>query len=122
MPSASDRANKIATVGLLFAAQLFSYMIRYALSIVAPALMALYHLSPQTMGYILSGWNWSYLAGLPVVAPLVDRFGPWLVLGSGSVVWGVSTIALALGGTATSLFLLRTVFGLGHCMLIPAGA
>jgi MFS family permease len=122
MPSESDRANKIATVGLLFAAQLFSYMIRYALSIVAPALMTLYHLSPQTMGYILSGWNWSYLAGLPVLAPLVDRFGPWLVLGSGSVVWGVSTIALGLGGTATSLFLLRTVFGLGHCMLIPAGA
>jgi ACS family D-galactonate transporter-like MFS transporter len=117
-----DRVSKIIIVSLLFGAQFFSYMIRYALSIVAPTLMTLYHLSPETMGYILSGWNWSYLGGLPFVGPVVDRLGAWIVLGSGSVVWGVSTIALPLAGTAVSLFLLRLIFGLGHCMLIPAGA
>ena len=114
--------NKITTVSLLFGAQLFSYMIRYALSIVAPTLMTLYHLSPQTMGYILSGWNWSYTAGLPILGPVVDRFGAWIVMGLGSVVWGVSTIALPLASAATSLFLLRMIFGLGHSMLISAGA
>jgi MFS family permease len=97
-------------------------MIRYTLSIVAPTLMTLYHLSPQTMGYILSGWNWSYTAGLLFVGPAVDRFGAWIVMGSGSVVWGVSTIALPVATTATSLFLLRMIFGFGHSMLIPAGA
>jgi MFS family permease len=97
-------------------------MIRYSLSIVAPTLMTLYHLSPQTMGYILSGWNWSYTAGLLFVGPAVDRFGAWIVMGSGSVVWGVSTIALPVATTATSLFLLRMIFGFGHSMLIPAGA
>jgi MFS family permease len=117
-----DRANKILTVILLFGAQFFSYMIRYALSIVAPALMTLYHLSPQTMGYILSGWNWSYTVGLLFVGPVVDRFGAWIVMGAGSVVWGLSTIALPLAATATSLFLLRMIFGFGHSMLIPAGA
>jgi MFS family permease len=116
------RADKIVTVSLLFGAQFFSYMIRYALSIVAPALMMLYHLSPQTMGYILSGWNWSYTAGLLFVGPVVDRFGAWIVMGAGSVVWGVSTLVLPLAATATSLFLLRMIFGLGHSMLIPAGA
>jgi MFS family permease len=114
--------DKAITVSLLFGAQFFSYMIRYALSVVAPTLMALLHLSPQTMGYILSGWNWSYLAGLPFMGPVVDRFGAWIVLGSGSIVWGVSTIALPLASTAASLLLLRIVFGLGHSMLIPAGA
>jgi MFS transporter, ACS family, D-galactonate transporter len=122
MSQPEDRANKIVTVSLLFGAQFFSYMIRYALSIVAPALMTLYHLSPQTMGYILSGWNWSYTAGLPFAGPVVDRFGAWIVMGAGSVVWGVSTIALPLAATATSLFLLRMIFGFGHSMLIPAGA
>src|SRR6516162_5797554 len=117
-----DRADKIFTVSLLFGAQFFSYMIRYALSIVAPALMTLYHLSPQTMGYILSGWNWSYTAGLLFVGPVVDRFGAWIVMGAGSVVWGVSTLALPLAATATSLFLLRMIFGFGHSMLILAGA
>ena len=122
MPPAPERANKATTIGLLFGAQLFSYMIRYALGVVAPALMTLYHLSPRTMGYILSGWNWSYTAGLPILGPVVDRFGTWLVLGSGSVVWGVATIALPLAGTAASLFVLRAVFGFGHSMLISAGA
>ena len=38
MNQREDRVNKITTVSLLFGAQLFSYMIRYALSIVAPTL------------------------------------------------------------------------------------
>ena len=122
MRHGEDRVNRISTVSLLFGAQLCSYMIRYTLSIVAPTLMTLYHLSPQTMGYILSGWNWSYTAGLLFVGPAVDRFGAWIVMGSGSVVWGVSTIALPVATTATSLFLLRMIFGFGHSMLIPAGA
>jgi len=117
-----DRVKKSITVGLLFGAQLFSYMIRYALSIVAPTLMNLYHLSPKTMGYILSGWNWSYTVGLPILGPVVDRFGAWIVLGLGSVVWGVSAIALPVASGATAFFLLRMVFGFGHSMLIPAGA
>lgn len=117
-----DRVSKVTTVSLLFGAQLFCYMIRYALSIVAPTLMQLYHLSPQTMGYILSGWNWSYTAGLPILGPVVDRFGAWIVMGSGSLLWAVSTIALPLASAATSLFLLRMIFGFGHSMLIPAGA
>src|SRR5690348_561140 len=100
MPPAPEKANKATTIGLLFGAQLFSYMIRYALGVVAPALMTIYHLSPRTMGYILSGWNWSYTAGLPILGPVVDQFGAWLVLGSGSVVWGVATMALPLAGTA----------------------
>jgi MFS transporter, ACS family, D-galactonate transporter len=122
MSQQEDRVKKIVTVSLLFGAQLFSYMIRYALSIVAPTLMKLYHLSPQTMGYILSGWNWSYTAGLPILGPVVDRFGAWIVMGLGSVVWGVSTIALPLASAATSLFLMRMIFGFGHSMLISAGA
>ena len=122
MDPPQNRRNKIVTLGLLFGAQLFAYMIRYALSIVAPTLMTLYRLSPQTMGYILSGWNWSYTAGLPILGPLVDRFGAWVVMGAGSLVWGISTIALPLASAATSLFLLRVIFGFGHSMLLPAGA
>lgn len=122
MNQENDRVNKATVVGLLFGAQLFSYMIRYALSIAAPTLMNLYHLSPKTMGYILSGWNWSYTAGLPILGPLVDRFGAWIVMGLGSVVWGVSAIALPVASGAAAFFLLRMIFGFGHSMLIPAGA
>ena len=117
-----DRVSKVTTVSLLFGAQLFAYMIRYALGVVAPTLMKQYHLSAQTMGYILSGWNWSYTAGLPILGWLVDRFGAWIVMGLGSIVWGISTISLPLASAGASLFLLRMIFGLGHSMLLPAGA
>jgi ACS family hexuronate transporter-like MFS transporter len=89
-----ERTNKIVTVGLLFGTQLFSFMIRFAFGVVAPTLMALYHLSPKTMGYILSGWNWSYAGGLLFIGSVVDRFGPYIVMGLGSLVWAISTIAL----------------------------
>lgn len=117
-----ERTNKIITFILLFGTQLFSFMIRFAFGVVAPTLMDLYNLSPRTMGYILSGWNWSYTAGLPIMGFIVDRFGPYLVLGVGSFVWGVSTIALPIAGAAVPLFLMRMVFGFGQTPLIPAGA
>jgi len=122
MKNDKERTNKIITCGLLFGTQLFSFMIRFAFSVAAPALMALYHLSPKTMGYILSGWNWSYTAGLPFIGLIVDRFGPYIVLGLGSLVWGVSTIALPIPASAPSLFLMRMIFGFAQTPLIPAGA
>ena len=122
MKAKNERTSKIITCSLLFGAQLFSFMIRFAFSIVAPTLMRLYGFSPKTMGYILSGWNWSYSAGLAMVGSIVDRFGPYLVLGVGSLVWGISTIALPVSTAAVSLFLMRLVFGFGQTALIPAGA
>jgi ACS family D-galactonate transporter-like MFS transporter len=57
-----------------------------------------------------------------VMGPLVDRFGAWIVTGAGSVVWGLSTVALPLAGDPSSLFLMRLLFGLGHSVLIAATA
>ncbi len=85
-----DRPRKIVTISFLWSAMAISYMIRYALSIVAPTLMSLYDFSPQTMGYILSGWNWSYTCALVFVGPIIDRFGPWIVMGTGSATFPTS--------------------------------
>ena len=120
MDQKADRRSKIVTVSFIWGAMAISYMIRYALGIVAPTLMSLYDLSPATMGYILSGWNWSYTGAMLLVGPLIDRFGPWVVMGGGSVIWGVSTVALPIAGAAVSLFLLRFAFGFGQSALIPA--
>jgi ACS family D-galactonate transporter-like MFS transporter len=117
-----DAAHKFTTVCLLFGTQLFSYMIRFVFGVVGPTLMALHHLSPKTMGYILSAWNWSYTAGLPFIGIVVDRFGPYIVLGLGSLLWGVSTITLPVSTAPLSLFLMRMIFGIGQTPLIPGGA
>jgi len=93
---------------------------RRLLGVAAPTLMKEFDISPATMGYVLSGWNWAYTACQLIIGPVVDRFGSWIVLGVGASVWSLSTIALPLASTALGLFLFRAVFGVGHSMLIPA--
>jgi ACS family D-galactonate transporter-like MFS transporter len=115
-----DRLKKATTVSLLWGAMVSSYMIRYALGVVAPTLMKLYHLSPQTMGFVLSGWNWSYTPAQFLVGPIVDRFGPWLVMGIGSAIWGLSTLALPLAASATAIFVMRVIFGFGTSILLSS--
>jgi ACS family D-galactonate transporter-like MFS transporter len=117
-----SRFTKGAALALLWAAQFSCYAIRFALGVVAPLLMKLYHISPKTMGYVLSGWNWAYTASQLFVGPLVDRFGVWLVLGIGSGVWGVTTAILPGATTVASLFVMRALFGIGQSMLIPGTA
>jgi len=116
------RADKLRTVGFYWGAWLYAYAIRYALGVVAPVLMKLYHIPPQKMGYILSGWNWSYTGGMLAMGPLVDRFGAWMVNGAGSAVCGLATVALPLASQPSYLFSMRLWFGLGHSMLIAATA
>ncbi len=116
------RGNKLITVGFLTGAQVIIFMIRFALPIAAPTLMTLYGIDPKTMGYILSGWNWSYTSVLLFAGPVVDWIGPWLAMGLGSIVWGLSTLALPLAGTMVGLFAMRLVFGLGQGILIPSTA
>jgi ACS family D-galactonate transporter-like MFS transporter len=120
--SRRPRATRALTISFYFVAWLFAYAIRYALGIVAPTLMKAYHIPPQEMGFILSGWTWSYTAGMLLMGPLVDRFGAWIVTAVGSVVWGVSTLAVPLTQGPSSLFLLRLLFGVGHSVLIAATA
>lgn len=117
-----DRFNKAVALTLLWSAQFSCYAIRYALGVVAPLLMKLYHISPKTMGYILSGWNWAYTASQLLVGPMVDRFGVWVVMGIGSGVWGITTAILPIATTVTSLFVMRALFGFGQSMLIPGTA
>ncbi|MEE2822984.1 MAG: MFS transporter [Acidobacteriota bacterium] len=118
-PKATGRL-KWRVVALCWGALVMTSIIRISLGIAAPTLMKEYDISPSTMGYILSGWNWAYTSLQLIVGPLVDRFGAWIVLGTGAGVWSLSTIALPLATTATGLFMFRAFFGIGHSMLIPA--
>jgi MFS family permease len=123
MNQGRDRSKKVIALSFLFAAMMFSFMIRFALGVVAPTLMKLYNISPGTMGYILSGWNWSYTGSLLFAGPIVDRVGPWMAMGVGSAIWGLSTAVLPfLATAAVSLFLMRMIFGLGQGILLPSTA
>lgn len=111
--------KKWIVVALFWWVQLVTDVIRVSLAIVAPVLMELYNISPSTMGYILSGWNWAYTPSLLVVGPLVDRIGPWMVLTIGAGSWSLATFALPIATTATSLFVMRFLFGMAHGVRFP---
>ncbi|MDA2935049.1 MFS transporter, partial [Acidobacteria bacterium AH-259-D05] len=114
--------RKWAVVALLCGSHIITFVIRVSLGVVAPTLMSLYAISPAWMGLILSGYSWSYMACLLLAGFVVDRFGPRLVMGLGSVVWGLATVCFSLLSTSVPFLVMRGLFGLGHSMMIPAGA
>ncbi len=76
--------RKYGVVGLCFGALAMSSVIRISLGVAAPTLMKEYDISPAAMGYVLSGWNWSYTACQLIIGPVVDRFRIVDRFGSGS--------------------------------------
>lgn len=114
--------RKWTVVALFFGAAVITEITRIALAVAAPTLMKLYDISPQVMGYVLSGWNWGYTGFLLLVGPLVDRFGPWLVMGIGWTIASLTTVALPVASTPVSIFLMRALFGLGSSVRLPSQA
>ncbi|MSO19755.1 MAG: MFS transporter [Acidobacteria bacterium] len=115
----AGRQTKLVMLSLLSGAMMFSFMIRLVLGVAAPKLRQIYEIAPKDMGYLLSGWNWSYTGALPLAGPIVDKFGPWISMGIGSAIWGISTMALPLAAGFTGIFIMRFVFGIGQGILIP---
>ena len=119
---ADARRAQVTILTLLWGAMFFSHAIRYALAVVAPTLMQIYDISPTTMGYILSGWNWAYTSSMLAVGPLVDHFGARTIMAVGSALWGLATVGLPLAATPASLFAMRALFGVGHSIMVPSTA
>lgn len=117
-PPASSQV-KVMMLSLLGGAMMFSFAIRLILGVVAPKLKEIYNIPPDKMGILLSSWNWSYTGALSVAGPLIDRFGPWISMATGSALWGLATLALPLAGGYMGLLLMRIAFGLGQGALIP---
>ena len=115
--------KKWRVVSLFWGVQVITDVIRVSLAVVAPTLMTVYGISPGTMGIILSRWRWTYVGFLPLAGPIVDRLGAWMVLGVGSGIWGLATLALPLaGGSVVALFLIRALYGFGYCVRFPSQA
>ena len=114
--------TKWRVVGFLGGVACVTDIIRSSMGMLAPVLIQNYGISEQDMGWILSAWRWGYTPGLLLTAPIVDRLGVWMVMGLGSAVWGLATLALPLSGAVMWLFVMRFLFGLGHSMRIPGQA
>ena len=120
MQQPQESSAKALTISLLWLTMALVFMIRYAMAAVAPVLIRDYGVSPAEMGYVLSAWSWAYVAFYLAGGPLVDRYGPWAVMGIGSGVWGLATLVLPLSDGVPWLFSMRVLFGLTTIMTVPA--
>ncbi|MFC7308551.1 MFS transporter [Streptomyces monticola] len=102
---------RFAILAVLFVSTAINYLDRSVLSIVAPDISRDLGISPEMMGWLFSGFAWTYaLAQIPG-GRLVDRFGPRVVYACALVAWSAMT---ALGSLAKGFgFLFGTRLGLG---------
>ena len=106
-------------VALCFTATAINYLDRTNLSLAVPAIQHEYKLSSTQMGFILSGFFWTYaLMQLPS-GWLVDRYGPKLVYAISVGWWSLFTMATAVAQGMASLVGCRLMLGAGEAGAYP---
>ena len=112
-------------VVMLFVASAFSYGDRVVLSIAAVDLSRDLHLDAIRLGYLFSGFAWTYAAAQLPAGGLLDRFGSKRVYGISIVLWSICAILAGLSGYLSAvaafyaLFALRLLSGLAQAPVFP---
>lgn len=90
---------------------LINYFDRSNLSIVAPRLAEDLHLSPVSLGILLSAFGWTYALFQIPASRLVDRVSPRLLFALALALWSLATFLMGLAGTFVALIALRLAVG-----------
>ncbi len=106
------RSNRrFLVAAMMFVIVVINYLDRSNLSIVGPKLAGTLHLNAVKMGFVFSGFGWSYALLQIPASRFVDRVNPrylyFIVLG----LWSLGTLALGLVGSFAMLLTLRLVVG-----------
>jgi ACS family glucarate transporter-like MFS transporter len=112
-------------VAMLFIASCFSYGDRVALAQAGSAMEKELALDPVKLGWLLSGFSWSYVLGQLPSGGLLDRFGSKRVYGISIVAWSVCAFLigftghLAVAWAFSTIFVLRVLSGLAQSPVFP---
>src|SRR3974390_2056236 len=85
-------------VFILFFASSINYADRATLSITKTSLSNDLKLNSLWMGYLFSGWAWSYVLGQIPAGWLLDRFGSKRVYGAGIFLWSFFVFLMGFAG------------------------
>jgi MFS family permease len=105
---------------LIFTAVIINYMDRVALSVAAKPLAAEFGFSPIQMGYLFSGFLWTYVLCLVPLGLLVEKIGAKRMVGGGIAIWSLATALTAATAGFASLLLARLVMGASEATTFPA--
>ena len=90
------------------------------LNVALPTLQTHFEASGTTLQWIVDAYLLAFAGVLLTMGVLGDRFGRKLVLQSGLVLFGVSSVLAALAQNADQLIALRAVMGIAGAMIMPA--
>ncbi|RYG98576.1 MAG: MFS transporter [Alphaproteobacteria bacterium] len=105
---------------LIFTAVIINYVDRIALSIASKPIAAEFGFTPVQMGYLFSGFLWTYVVCLIPIGLLVERVGAKRIVGGGIAIWSAATVMTAATSGFGSILMARLVMGASEASTFPA--
>ena len=112
--------RRVWIAALIFTAVIINYIDRVAFSVAAKPIVAEFGFSPIQMGYLFSGFLWTYVVCLIPLGVLVERVGAKRMVGGGIAIWSAATMATAGMGGFVSILAARLVMGASEATTYPA--
>lgn len=106
---------------LLFFLTVILFVARQALSVMAPVLRTVFHLSNVEYGRIVSALGFGMMSGEFPMGALMDKLGARLGLSLAVAWWSAATGSLALAGSGVSLGISQFWKGTGECGAYSGG-
>ncbi len=106
---------------LLFFLTVIMFIARQALSVMAPVLRTVFHLSNAAYGRIVSALGFGMMTGEFPMGYLMDRLGARLGLTAAIAWWSTATGCFALAGSGVALGLSQFWKGTGECAAYSGG-
>jgi sugar phosphate permease len=106
-------------LGLTVAAYMITYMDRVVISAAVPVIQKEFGFDLITIGWILSSFRWGYALFQIPSGWLGDRIGPRKTLTWIVAWWSVFTSATTFAWNATSMVVIRLLFGIGESGAFP---
>jgi ACS family hexuronate transporter-like MFS transporter len=110
-----------AVLSLLFLLTVIIFVARQSLSVLAPVLRTVFHLSNQAYGRIVSALGFGMMTGEFPVGYLMDRLGARLGLSVVVCWWSAATGSLMLAGSGLGLGISQFWRGTGECGAYSGG-
>ncbi|MCS3430623.1 MFS transporter [Klebsiella sp. BIGb0407] len=107
---------------LMWAAIAINYLDRAIIAAVSPALITEFSLTAEEMGWIMSGFFWTYALLQIPAGWLADKIGQKKTLGWAVGWWSVATAMMGVATGFKSLLVMRFILGAGEAAAYPSNA
>jgi len=101
---------------------LINYFDRVSLSVAAPQLEREFSLTAAHLGWLLSGFFWSYALLQIPVGMILDRYGVTAVNRASTFLWSVTCAATAFASGFATVFIARVGLGVAEAPGFPASS